>query len=102
MTIYKIPLTAEPQTFEIAMAGVSYRINLYWNWVSAVWQIDLLDTALVPIVQGMALVGNTNLMSSFAYLGFTGALFATTDADLSAAPTYTNLGSTANVYFASV
>ena len=98
-TTYIVPLTAEPQTFEIDLGGVVYALRLYWNWKSEVWLLDILLPSGAGVATGVPLVGNTNLLEQFDYLEVGGALFCQTDANIDAPPTFDNLGAEARLYF---
>ena len=99
MATYEIPLTPEAQTFQILLGTVEYSIYMYWNQFSNSWTIDILDVNSVPIVTGIPVVGNTNLLSPYGYLNFGGQLIAQTDNDPDTPPTYVDLGSTGHIYF---
>ena len=99
MATYKIPLTPESQNFQIVLISTIYRVFLYWCVPANVWVIDLSTATGVPVLQGIPLVANTDLLEPFAYLGIGGKLIAQTDGVLDQPPTYANLGSAANLYF---
>ncbi len=99
MATYKIPLTPEAQTFSIALAGINYQFKLAWNSIANLWTLDIADANEVPIISGIPLVANTDLLEPYPYLGFNGRLIAQTDGAPNVAPTYENLGSLGQLYF---
>ncbi len=98
-TSYEIPLEPAAQTFQIALAGVSYSVTLWWSWATDSWNISIADANGVPIVSSIPLVTGVDLLGSFEYLDFGGQLVVQTDHDPDAVPTYANLGTTGHVYF---
>lgn len=99
MSAFEIPLSPEAQTFRIKLNGVTYTINLYWNSISGSWCIDLADSDAVPIINGIPVVANTDLLEQYAYLNLGGKLIVQTDSDPNAAPTDINLGTDSHLYF---
>lgn len=99
MPTYEIPLSPEPQKFSIELAGVSYNLNLSWNEVVSAWVVDIADRNENPILRGIPLVGNVDLLEPYPYLNFGGQLIAQTDNDIEVPPTFNNLGSTGHLYF---
>ncbi len=99
MSAFEIPLSPEAQTFRINLAGVTYSINLYWNAISGFWCIDVADTSGNPLVNGIPLVANTDLLAQYPELNFNGQLIVQSDNDPNAAPTSDNLGTASHLYF---
>ena len=99
MTIYEIPTSSDNQTFSISLAGVPYRVNLYWGGINNTWIIDILDNSNNPILTGIPVVANIDLLAPFGYLNFGGRLIAQTDHNTDAPPSLTNLGTTGHIYF---
>lgn len=99
MTPYELPLQATPQSLTIELAGTTYEITVRWNTYASCWVIDFADASGVPIAQGIPLVTGADLLGQLGYLGIGGALVCQTDSDLTAPPTYDNLGSTGHAYF---
>lgn len=98
-TIYEIPLTPQPQVFNINIAGTAYRMQfLYHNCDQGGWAMDLMDAAGNPIVCGVPLVTGADLLAQYAYLGIGASLFVQSDGDPDAVPTFTGLGSTGHLY----
>lgn len=99
MTTYEIPLSPQPQTFGITIAGTPYRMRfLYHNVDQGGWAMDLMDAASNPIVCGISLVTGADLLAQYEYLGVGASIYVQSDGDPSAAPTFTNLGVGSHVY----
>lgn len=101
MNWFLIPLISTPQTFQIGLAGVNYLMTVKWNdQPDAGWEFDLiLSDTNVPLLAGAPFVTGTDLLANLEYLGVGGQLFVTTVGDPGAVPTFTNLGTEANLYF---
>ena len=99
MPMYEIPLTPEPQNFNISLAGIGYFLELLWNPSASAWQLNLSSANRTKIVSSIPLVTGSNLLEQLAYLGIGGSLFCSTDHDLTAPPTFDNLGVTGHLYF---
>lgn len=98
-TYYEIPLSSQPQSFTIPLAGATYSMTVKWNWVNASWVLDIADSSGNAIVSGIPLVTGADLLEQFSYLNFGGKLVCQTDNDPDAVPTFANLGTTGHVYF---
>jgi len=99
VTSYEIPLEPASQTFQIALAGVTYSITLWWSSASSTWNINIADANGVPIISSIPLVTGVDLLGPFGYLDFGGQLVAQTDHNPTAPPTYDNLGTSGHLYF---
>lgn len=99
MTAYEIPLSAKPQTFSIALSGVTYKMTLRWNIPASVWMLDISDANGNLMIGSVPLVTGADLLAQYAYLGFVGKLVVQTDNDPDAVPTFENLGTTAHLYY---
>lgn len=97
-TAYEIPLSAEPQTFNIPIGGTTYGFNVQWNIANASWVIDISDASGNPIVSGIPMVTGVDLLEQFGYLGFQFQLVAQTDNSPDTVPTFDNLGTTGHLY----
>lgn len=97
-TAYEIPLSAEPQAFNIPLAGTTYGFNVQWNVQNASWIIDIADASGNPIVSGIPMVTGADLLEQFGYLGFQFKMFAQTDNDPDVVPTFDSLGTTGHLY----
>lgn len=98
-TPYEVPLTSESQTFSIEMAGKSYTITVVWNESANVWVLDFADALGVPLLRGIPLVANVDLLEPYPYMNFGGSLIAQTDSSPNTPPSYDNLGSSGRLYF---
>ena len=96
---YEVPLSAQPQVFNIQLAGVSYWLTLRWNVIAEVWVLDIADSNQVPILQGIPLVTGLDLLGQYRYMEFGGWLIVQTDFDPGAVPTFDNLGTAGRLYF---
>lgn len=96
---YEIPLQATPQKFNISLGNTDYNIFVFWNNFANCWNFDISDNNDVLIVGSIPLVTGVNLFLPYTNLGFNGQLIVATDHDLSAAPTFDNLGITSHVYW---
>jgi hypothetical protein len=98
--VYEVPLqSGTPQTLSISLAGVTYNLTLTFNTVAQSWTLDIDDSSGNPLVHGIPLVTGADLLAQYGYLNFGGQLFATTDFDPTAPPTFNNLGQTGHLYF---
>lgn len=98
-TAYEIPLTADPQVFAIALAGVTYSLTLRWNTAAECWFLDIADRSRQTILSGVPVVTGLDLLAQYEYLELGGMLVVQTDHDADAVPTLANLGTTSHVYF---
>lgn len=99
MPTFEIPLTAQSQTFRVELAKVTYNMALLWCNGSDSWTLDIADKDGVPILRGLPLVADTDLLAPYPYLNFGGQLIASTDDLPGIAPTYENLGGAGKLYF---
>lgn len=100
MPAYEVPLSAQPQFFNIKLGSTTYRVNLYWSNATGSWNIDLYDqTGTTPIITGIPLVTGTDLLAPYGYMNFGGQLVVQTDGDINAIPTYSNIGTSSHLYF---
>lgn len=95
MALYEIPLTSEPQNFDITLAG--QELKLYARWLESPapdapggWYLDIYKTHddLIPIVLGVPLVSGCDLLAPYGYLELGGALYVSGELP----PTIDNLG----------
>ncbi len=99
--IYEIPLqTGIPQSFQIQLAGVQYRLTLqYRNDPAGGWVLDIADAVGNDIVTGIPLVTGADLLAQYGYLGFGGRLRVQTSSNPDAVPTFKNLGDDGLLYW---
>ena len=102
-TTYEIPLTAEPQTFGLVLAGRDLRFTLRWHEAdpeqagepAGAWLLDIEDSEGASLVAGVPLVAGRDLLAPYAYLGIGGQLWIYGED----APDYGNLGESAKLLF---
>lgn len=99
MTPYEVPLSPNPQIFQIDLNKKSYWLTVHWNPPGACWLLDISDDAKNRLVSSVAIVCGADLLEQFAYLGIEGQLIAQTDHDPDAAPTLSNLGKEGHLFF---
>jgi len=97
MTDYIIPLTPEPQSFAVVLAGKEYRLTI--RWMSAAeggWMLDIQEAdKAAPIVMGIPLVTGCDLLEQYSYMEFGGMLWLNSDLP----PTPDNLGTEVELMF---
>lgn len=99
-TVYEIPLSPNPQTFTVALAGKSYQLTVqYRAAIMGGWVLDIADTAGTPLVQGIPLVTGADLLAQHKHLGIGGELRVQTDNAPDEVPTFGNLGQASHVFF---
>lgn len=96
---FLIPLKP-PQILPVTIAGIQYIFTLqYRNVAEGGWILDIADGNGVPIINGIPMVTGADLLAQYKHLGIPGALWVQNDADWTAVPTFTDLGTTTNLYF---
>lgn len=97
MVDYIIPLTPEPQSFGITLAGQELRLTVRWlDTIEAGWALDIFEPEnAAPIVCGIPLVAGCNLLDAYGYLDLGGGLWL--DSELP--PTLENLGENVQLCF---
>ncbi len=105
MALYEIPLTPEPQSFGISLAGRELRLAVRWAESTCPdapggWLLDIYDAPddLAPLVLGIPLVAGCDLLRPYAYLGIGGGLYLSGDMP----PTLDNLGEDVLLLFETV
>lgn len=101
MSIFKLPLTPAPQTFNVLLGTVTYTVTMVWNTFANVWVLDFVDQDGNKILSGVPMITGADLLEQYAYLGFQGALYAQNDTTPSTPPNFTDLGTGSNLYYAS-
>lgn len=96
---YEVPLSPEPQRFNLTMAGADYICYAQWNVPAACWVLSISDADEAAILHGIPLVTGIDLLAQYKHLGFGGSLLVQTDYDADAVPTFANLGVTGRLYF---
>jgi hypothetical protein len=97
----EIPVApSQAQRFTITLLGVSYNMRLTYNLAQdACWILDVGDADGDILVAGIAVVSGVDLLAQYAYLGFGGGLFVTTDRGAGEVPDFDAWGKTAHLYF---
>lgn len=100
MSTFEIPLSPDPQTFNISLGTVEYQLTVqYRDATDGGWFLDIADDVGNPILNGIPLVTGANLLLQYEYLNFQGELRVQTDFDADAIPTFENLGERSHLYF---
>jgi hypothetical protein len=97
-TLYTIALTNDAQEFSIILNQVTYTITIQYNENQG-WQMNIADINGDPIVSNIPFITGSDLLAPFAYMNFGFGVFVLTDGS-DAVPTYDNLGTNSNIYFA--
>jgi hypothetical protein len=100
-TLYEIPLSNTPQSFQMSLAGKNYLITSKWNDAfEAGWTLDFADADTnTSIVSNVPLITGIDILSGLEYLNFGGALYIYTDGNQFEVPTMENLGVQSKLYF---
>lgn len=99
MADYEIPLSAEGQSFRIALSGVEYQLRVQWrNAIDAGWTLDISDANGGALINGVPLVTGCNLLEQYQYL-IPGVLWVQTTAEPDAVPAFDNLGIGSHLYW---
>ncbi|MBJ8361251.1 hypothetical protein I6M76_01360 [Citrobacter cronae] len=101
MKINEIPLGADNQTFRVMLSDINYTLKVVWR-DEAGWILDVMDSGAQPLLMGVPLVPDVDLIEQYPELGISGALIVMTDNGAPEYPTKTNLGSSSHLYFAQV
>lgn len=95
---FEIPLTPQPQTFNVSIVNTQYQFTLQWrDATNSGWVLDIADASSNPIISGIPMVTGVDLLAQYKYLAFGFELWVQTDA-ADAPPTYTNLGTSSHLY----
>jgi hypothetical protein len=105
MAVYTIPIVNSiSQGFSISLNNTAYYFNIIWRDAptftvdSAGWFLDIYNTIGVPIIQGLALVPQQNLLGQYKYLQLGFDLYLQGDGTVQGNPTYSNLGKNYSLY----
>lgn len=99
MSLFQVPLTNVPQTFQIPIGDTTYQVTSKWNnSEEAGWVLDIADQDGNPLAFDIPMITGANLLAGLEYLGISGKLFIFTDGDDNAVPTFDNLGVESNLY----
>lgn len=99
-TVFEIPLqAATPQQLNVSLNGVQYQFTVRYNSQNNAWTLDIADSSGDAILMGIPMITGADLLAQYKYLGIGGQLICQTDNDITAVPTFTNLGQTSHLYF---
>lgn len=98
MNITEIPLTADNQQFRIQLGKSTYTLRVLWR-DDAGWIMDVMDSSAQPLLMGVPLVPEVDLIEQYPELGISGVVAVLTDNGTPEHPTKTNLGSSSHLYF---
>lgn len=98
MNVTEIPLTADNQQFRIQLGTVTYTLRVLWR-DDAGWIMDVMDNGGQPVLLGVPLVPEVDLLEQYPVLGISGVLAVLVDNGTPEYPTKTNLGSSSHLYF---
>jgi hypothetical protein len=101
VSVFLIPVTNVPQSFNISLNGVNYNLVVKWNDADeAGWQMDITNADTdVLLVAGIPLITGLDCLAGLEYLGIGGKFIVQTDGNPDAVPTFENLGINSNLYF---
>lgn len=102
-TIYEIPLTPSPQSFNIALPisftvpAISNAYRLVFQYQDSQigmggWTVDIYDGNGEPMLCGVPLITGADLLAQFAYLNFGAQMIVYSDGQPDLPPTFDNLG----------
>lgn len=95
MALLVIPVdSVDPNyTIDVSLSGGLYRLRLWWNNRSGNWTLDVLDTSDNPIVAGVVLVADWELLSHYPNPALPPGMFYCVDTSgQSLDPGYDDLG----------
>lgn len=98
MNIQEIPLSADNQVFTIQLGNNQLRLRLIFR-DEAGWILDVMAVDSTPIISGIPLVTDINLLAPYSHLGFSDSLLVVSDDRAQFYPTKTNLGFQSHLYF---
>ena len=99
MAFYEIPTINKNQQFTIVLNSVKYTFTIIWSAANNTWVIDIGDYQNTPIISGIPMVANVDLLKPFEHLNFSGKLIAVTDSSPNTPPTSENLGTSGHLYW---
>lgn len=100
LQVFRIPLTTEPQRFNITLKEQALIMQVRWNHEGESWVFDMFEGETeTPILLNMPLVTGVDLLAQHKHLNFSGSLVVTTDGNVDAEPMLDNLGEESNIYY---
>ena len=98
MNVYQFNLSPKAQSLTTSLNGVSYKFTFVWNYTENAWVINIDDQYGIPLIYGILMVSDVDLLAPYSYLGIGGGLVAINDT--SSDPIgYSELGVTGQLYF---
>lgn len=94
----EIPLIKGSQKMKIALNNIPY--NLQFIWRGEVYVLNIFDNFMNPILLGVSVVTNNDILSCFEHLGLKGKLQILNNTMLD--PTYNTLGIDDHLIFTSI
>ncbi|QBX80178.1 phage baseplate plug family protein [Citrobacter tructae] len=101
MNINEIPLSADNQAFRVMLGNNNYMLKVIWR-DDAGWIMDVMDNGAQPVLMGVPLLPDTDLLEQYPELGISGAFIVITDNGAPEYPTKINLGVESHLYFIQV
>lgn len=100
-SVFLLPLSNVPQTFQIVLAGITYLMTSKWNDADdSGWVLDIADENDEPLACNIPLITGADCLEGLDYLGFQGQIYVNTSGtDSTAVPTLDNLGVESFAYF---
>lgn len=96
--MYIIPLTPEPQSFFIALAGRRCRLTVKWSDApEGGWLLDLDDSGGASVLTSLPLITGADLLGQYGHLELGGMIWCFSPDDLP--PDAANLGSEIKLIF---
>ena len=97
--VYEIPLSAQPQQFQIPLNGVTYTLKVVWCDPQRCWILDILTADEQPILLSLPLQPGDDVLGQHAHLGLGGQMWVQVDGDGNAVPGYDELGTAGHLYY---
>lgn len=80
-SIFRIPLNAFAEQFQIEIDGKTYQMRTHWNDPTKRWTLDIGRSGEEWLVCNIALVAGVDLLAQHRHLGFTFGLYVQVDGD---------------------
>ncbi|MDE2403044.1 MAG: hypothetical protein KGL90_15415 [Burkholderiales bacterium] len=95
-SLFLIPTQPGAQSVTVPLAGVSYRLRLWWcESATPAWLLDIATENGAALVRGLPLLPGADILAQHKHLGIGGGLYMASDG----APTYDSLGTSSKLYF---
>lgn len=98
MQAYEIPLNKSSQKFNIQLNGTTYNLKAVWRDIAG-WVLDVADSNGIPLLLGVPMVPDVNLLEQYPELGINGSLVVVCDSEAPEYPTENNLGVFSHLMF---